>query len=154
MLNLACLVQRKTFSKARRSDQIPVRVTPARSYTRLKMPPLPEHPFPVVGVGASAGGLSALTTLLDALPPRPGLALVIVQHLDPKRESHLDHILAPHTSMKVVEARHGTKVAPDHVYVIQPNTSVADDADGRRALNGRQRSHSCRNACCRCSTSR
>lgn len=93
------------------------------------MPASPEHPFPVVGIGASAGGLSALTTLLDALPPRPGLALVIVQHLDPKRESHLDHILAPHTSMNVVEARHGTRVAPDHVYVIQPNTSVAI-ADG------------------------
>ena len=89
----------------------------------------PEHPFPVVGVGASAGGLSALTQLLAALPPRPGLALVVIQHLDPKHESRLNELLQPHTSMAVVDAGHGAKVAPDHVYVIQPNTSVAI-ADG------------------------
>ena len=53
-----------------------------------------EHPFPVVGVGASAGGLSALTQLLAALPPRPGLALVVVQHLDPRHESRLVELLA------------------------------------------------------------
>ena len=88
-----------------------------------------EHPFPVVGVGASAGGLSALTQLLAALPPRPGLALVVIQHLDPKHESRLNELLQPHTSMTVVDAGHGAKVAPDHVYVIQPNTSVAI-ADG------------------------
>ena len=88
-----------------------------------------EHPFPVVGVGASAGGLSALTHLLGALPPRPGLALVVIQHLDPKHESRLNELLQPHTAMTVVDAGHGVKVAPDHVYVIQPNTSVAI-ADG------------------------
>ena len=88
-----------------------------------------ENPFPVVGVGASAGGLSALTHLLAALPPRPGLALVVIQHLDPKHESRLNELLQAHTSMAVVDAGHGVKVAPDHVYVIQPNTSVAI-ADG------------------------
>lgn len=93
------------------------------------MPSVAEHPFPIVGVGASAGGLSALTILLAALPPRPGIALVVIQHLDPKHESHLNQVLTPHTSMTVVDAGHGAKVAPDHVYVIQPNTSVAI-ADG------------------------
>jgi two-component system CheB/CheR fusion protein len=88
-----------------------------------------EHPFPVVGIGASAGGLSALTQLLAALPPRPGLALVVIQHLDPKHESRLTELLQPHTSMTVMDASHGAKVAPNHVYVIQPNTSVAI-ADG------------------------
>ena len=88
-----------------------------------------ENPFPVVGVGASAGGLAALTQLLGALPPRPGLALVVIQHLDPKHQSRLNELLQTHTTMTVVDAGHGVKVAPDHVYVIQPNTSVAI-ADG------------------------
>jgi len=100
------------------------------------MPATAEHPFPVVGVGASAGGLSALTNLLDALPPRPGLALVVIQHLDPRYESRLNELLQPHTSMAVMDANHGTKVAPDHVYVIQPNTSVAI-ADGILSVTAR-----------------
>jgi two-component system, chemotaxis family, CheB/CheR fusion protein len=83
------------------------------------------NPFPVVGVGASAGGLSALKHLLAALPARPALALVIIQHLDPKHESRLTELLQPHTSMAVIDADDGVKVAPDHVYVIQPNTTVA-----------------------------
>jgi two-component system CheB/CheR fusion protein len=88
-----------------------------------------EHPFPVVGVGASAGGLSALTDLFAALPPRPGLAIVVIQHLDPKHQSRLTELLQAHTSMTVVDASHGARVAPNYVYVIQPNTSVAI-ADG------------------------
>ena len=88
-----------------------------------------EHPFPVVGVGASAGGLAPLTQLISTLPPRPGLAMVVVQHLDPHHESRLTSLLEPHTSMAVLEAVHGAKVAPDHIYVIQPNTNVAI-ADG------------------------
>ena len=88
-----------------------------------------EHPFPVVGVGASAGGLTPLTQLIAAMPPRPGLSLVVIQHLDPHYESRLSSLLEPHTSMTVVEAVHGAKVASDHIYVIQPNTNVAI-ADG------------------------
>ena len=88
-----------------------------------------QNPFPVVGIGASAGGLGALTQLLGALPPRPGLAVVVIEHLDPKHQSQLSELLQPHTSMAVVEADHGAKVAPDVVYVIRPNTSVAI-ADG------------------------
>ncbi len=55
--------------------------------------------------------------------------MVVIQHLDPKHESRLNDLLQPHTSMAVVEATHGAKVAPDHVFVIRPNTSVAI-ADG------------------------
>ena len=83
------------------------------------------HPYPIVGVGASAGGLTPLKELVSALPPEPGLALVIVQHLDPHAESHLGRLLQPHTSMEVVSAVHGTRVAPNQIYVIQPNTNVA-----------------------------
>src|SRR5436853_422657 len=59
-----------------------------------------ENPFPIVGVGASAGGLGALTQLLAALPPRPGLALVVIQHLDPTHASHLPDLLRPHTAVQ------------------------------------------------------
>ena len=86
-------------------------------------------PFPIVGVGASAGGIDALTRLLAALPRESGLALVVVQHLDPHHESQLSAILKARSSMKVDDATHGLKVEPNHVYVIQPNTNVAI-ADG------------------------
>ena len=66
-----------------------------------------------------------MTHLLDALPPRPGIALVVVQHLDPRYESRLTELLQSHTAMAVVEAVHGVPMAPDRVYVIQPNTNVA-----------------------------
>src|SRR6188472_2427294 len=85
----------------------------------------PEHAFPIVGIGASAGGLDALTKLMTALPDKPGLALVVIQHLDPHQESKLTGILGSRTSIKVVEAEHGTKVVPDRAYVIKPNTDVA-----------------------------
>jgi two-component system, chemotaxis family, CheB/CheR fusion protein len=57
------------------------------------------------------------------------VALVVIQHLDPRAESHLVALLSAHTSLTVVEAQHGARVQPEHVYVIQPNTSVAI-ADG------------------------
>ena len=88
-------------------------------------PEVAEHSFPIVGVGASAGGLEALTRLIGALPPEPGLAMVVVQHLDPHYQSQLSTILQSQSSIPVVEAVHGAKVQPDHVYVIQPNTNVA-----------------------------
>jgi two-component system, chemotaxis family, CheB/CheR fusion protein len=89
------------------------------------MPQPAENPFLVVGVGASAGGLGPLKDLVGALPPKSGVALVIIQHLDPRHESRLGELLQPHAHMPVVDASHGLKVKPDHAYVIQPNTSVA-----------------------------
>jgi two-component system CheB/CheR fusion protein len=84
-----------------------------------------EHAFPIVGVGASAGGLTPLKEMLGALPEKPGMAFVVIQHLAPRAESHLAQLLQTHTGMKVKTASHGQKVAPNHVYVIQPNTNVA-----------------------------
>ena len=84
-----------------------------------------DHLFPIVGIGASAGGLSALTALLGALPAHPRLALVVIQHLDPGAESHLAELLQTHTTATVVDATHSARVKVDHVYVIRPNTNVA-----------------------------
>ena len=74
----------------------------------------------VVGVGASAGGLEALTQLIGALPPKTGMSFVIVQHLAPKRASSLAAILACATKMPVSEVREEPDVEPNHVYVIPP----------------------------------
>lgn len=84
----------------------------------------PKKPFPIVGVGASAGGLEAFSELLRALPEKTGMAFVLVQHLDPKHASELREILARTTKIPVQEVKDGMRVEPDHVYVIPPNTSM------------------------------
>ena len=84
----------------------------------------PSTAFPVVGVGASAGGLEALETLLGRLP-RTGMAFVVIQHLAPGRESHLSEILSRSTRLPVTQATDGVTVEPDHVYVIPPGVNLA-----------------------------
>lgn len=71
-------------------------------------------------VGASAGGLDAMVRLLDVLPPDSGMAYVLVQHLDPRHESMLVELLAPHTRMPVCQAVEGMMIAPDRVYICPP----------------------------------
>lgn len=94
----------------------PVRVVaPARSVTQ----------FPIVGIGASAGGLEAFTRLLKRLPADTGMAFVLVQHLDPDHESVLAHILAQTSAMPVREATNNLRIAPDHVYVIPPGGTLS-----------------------------
>src|SRR5688500_15549212 len=73
-------------------------------------------PFPVVGIGASAGGLEAFRQLLAGLPPDTGMAFVLVQHLDPRHESKLTDLLARATSMSVVEVTDGLPVSANSVY--------------------------------------
>lgn len=74
--------------------------------------------FPIVGVGASAGGLEAFTALLAALPTDTGMAFVLVQHLDPAHPSSLTEILARVTRMPVAEITDGLSVRPNAVFVI------------------------------------
>jgi two-component system CheB/CheR fusion protein len=80
--------------------------------------------FPVVAVGASAGGLAAFTALLKALPSKSGMAFVLIQHLEPKHESALTILLSKATRMPVVEVSDGIAVEPSHVYVIPPNKNM------------------------------
>lgn len=84
----------------------------------------PGPQFPIVGIGASAGGLEACTALLKALPVNPGIAFVVVQHLDPHHESILHKLLSKATEMPVVQVEDQTAVEPDHVYVIPPKKDV------------------------------
>ena len=82
------------------------------------------QPFPVVGIGASAGGLEACIDLLSGLPSPVGMAFVLVQHLEPHYESHLPEILARATEMPVQQAEEGTVVERDKVYVVPPNVML------------------------------
>ena len=84
-----------------------------------------HEPFPVVGIGASAGGLEAFTKLLKHLPNDTGMAFVLVQHLDPTHASALTEILSRATAMQVTEVKDGMRIEPDQVYVIPPNTNMA-----------------------------
>jgi two-component system CheB/CheR fusion protein len=81
----------------------------------------PQATFPIVGIGASAGGLEAVTQLLNHLPPDAGVGIVVIQHLDPKHESLTSEILSRATSMPVIEAQDGMELQVNRVYVIPPN---------------------------------
>ena len=85
--------------------------------------------FPVVAVGASAGGLEALSELLSALPPKSEAAYVVIQHLDPAHKSFLTELLAKRTAMPVLQISEGLSIEPAHVYVIPPNASVTLSGD-------------------------
>ena len=75
----------------------------------------------VVGIGASAGGLEALSAFFDTLPPDTGMTFVIVTHLSPNHESILDELLQRHTAMPVIQVQaEDVAIAPNHVYIIPP----------------------------------
>jgi two-component system, chemotaxis family, CheB/CheR fusion protein len=80
--------------------------------------------FPIVGVGASAGGLEAFRRLLGALPSNTGMAYVLVQHLDPNHESILAELLSEVTQMEVAEVKGDVRVQPNQVYVIPPSKGL------------------------------
>ncbi|MGB8987552.1 MAG: chemotaxis protein CheB [Candidatus Sulfotelmatobacter sp.] len=107
-----------------------------RSAAAKNGPQLMPELFPIVGVGASAGGLEAFSELLHNLPEKTGMAFVLVQHLDPKHESALPEILGRTTKLPVEEVTDGTVVQPNHVYVIPANTSMMID-DGALQLRAR-----------------
>src|SRR5213592_3990052 len=86
-----------------------------------KKPVLSANHFPVVGIGASAGGLDAFKKLLKTIPNNSGMAFVLVQHLHTSHESMLPGILQKITSIPVVEILHEIKVLPDHIYIIPSN---------------------------------
>jgi two-component system CheB/CheR fusion protein len=82
------------------------------------------RPFPVVGIGASAGGLEAVSAVLKALPADTHMAFVLVQHLAPSHQSLMSELLQPCTSMPVLQVRDGMAVESDHVYVIPPDCNM------------------------------
>lgn len=95
------------------------------------------NPFPVVGIGAAAGGLEAFAQLLGVIPDKTGIAFVLVQHLDPQHDSLLSELLTPATKLPIETVYDGLAIQPDHVYVIPPNTSM-ELRDGTLRLAARE----------------
>ena len=87
--------------------------------------PVVSRACPVVGIGASAGGLEAFEAFFRVCPADTHMAFVLVPHLDPSHVSLLTEILQRSTGMQVLEAVDGLLVAPDHVYIIPPNRDMA-----------------------------
>src|SRR5258707_15642579 len=81
--------------------------------------------FPVVGIGASAGGIQALLRLFEQMPADRGIAFVIVLHLSPKSESRADQVLQRVTSMPVAQVREPTHIEKNPVYLISPSNDFS-----------------------------
>jgi len=86
--------------------------------------PKETNDFPIVGLGASAGGLEALEAFFSNMPHDSGIGFVIIQHLSPRHKSVMAGLLAKDTQMKVLEIKDGMKVKPDHVYLNPPSKDV------------------------------
>lgn len=79
-----------------------------------------SQPFPVVGIGASAGGLKVLVELFEQMPDDCGMAFVVIMHLSPRHKSNADHILQNVTQMPVLQVTQPVLIERDHIYVIPP----------------------------------
>ena len=99
--------------------------------------------FPVVALGASAGGLDAFKKVFDALPANSGMAFVLIQHLDPTHESLMVDLLTGHTPMKVLQATDRMQLARDRVYLIPPGAYLAIE-DGTLRLSKPRERHGAR----------
>ncbi len=84
-----------------------------------------DRSFPIIGIGASAGGLEAFKEFFTHMPPDSGMAFVLVQHLDPTHESILVDLIKRYTRMEVFQVSDGIKVRPNCIYVIPPNRDMA-----------------------------
>lgn len=80
--------------------------------------------IPIVGLGASAGGLKALESFFREMPAETGMAFVVITHLHPQHESHMAELLQKHTLMPTTQVNGRVKVEPNHIYVIPPNRSI------------------------------
>ncbi|MDN3515147.1 MAG: PAS domain-containing protein [Candidatus Brocadia sp.] len=99
--------------------------------------------FPIVGIGASAGGLEAFEQFFSCMPSESGIAFVLVPHLDPNHTSMMPDLLRRYTTMKVVEIKDKMRVEPDRIYIIPPNKDMSMH-DGFLHLSAPQEPHGLR----------
>jgi two-component system CheB/CheR fusion protein len=97
---------------------------------------LSKNLFPVVGIGASAGGLEAFKNLIQAIPENSGMAYILVQQLHPEHESALPEILQRVSKIPVIEISDNVHVDADHIYVI-PSNKLLVATDGVLNLSPR-----------------
>ena len=118
--------RKKVLSKKdnppKNTDQAPV-ITETLMVGESELPPAPV--FPIVGIGASAGGLEALELFFGNMPQNNGMAFVVIQHLDPNHVGMMPELLQRITPMKVFQASDCLKVKPNCVFVIPPNKSLS-----------------------------
>src|SRR5262249_18037079 len=98
----------------------------------------PHLDFPIVGVGASAGGVEAAQDLFSRIPPDSGLAFVLILHLDPTRESLVDRVIAARPRIPVVQAGEGAPREPKHIYVAPPGHPLLTIHEGVLSLGRHQ----------------
>ena len=118
-------MKKKSPPSPKRADKPKPARPSLRAISANTLPPNSEAQFPIVGIGASAGGLEAIEQFLAHIPPQCGLAFVIVQHLDPTHKGIMPELLQRMTKMKVFQVKDRTKVLPDCVYVIPPNKDMS-----------------------------
>jgi two-component system CheB/CheR fusion protein len=147
------LAKGKVHSRKRVISETPYKVTNRLSamdnkHTILQFPPpalgfIPSTlPFFVVGIGASAGGVDALTRFFQVLPSDTGMAFVVVMHLSPEHESNIDQILQAKTKMKVLQVNDTTPIESNHVYIIPPSKDlVMNDGSLQVISAARPRGH-------------
>ena len=90
----------------------------------MKTANLTTSPFPIVGLGASAGGLEAFKNFFSAMPNSSGMSFVLIQHLDPTHESLMKDLLSRYTKMNVIQAEDKMEVKENHIYLIPPNREM------------------------------
>src|SRR6201997_1690915 len=108
--------------KSRSSERSKARNSPKENDSSPKDP---KRDILIAAIGASAGGIEAITELLSHVPSDTGMAFVVVQHLDPEHHSMLTELLSKKTDMRVKEVTNGMTVEPNHVYVIPPNATMS-----------------------------
>ena len=115
------LIHTSNFTKADLNNRYTMPSTSSKS----SAPPDPDaSPLAIVGIGASAGGLSALKTFFAHVPEDSGLAFVVVVHLSPDGESHLADILQPKVKMPVQQVTETVPIKANHVYIIPPGCNL------------------------------
>jgi two-component system, chemotaxis family, CheB/CheR fusion protein len=107
--------------------QLNPKQTPESIESDPQAPDSPPEQFPIVGIGASAGGLAAFEAFFSGMPAEtdPNMAFVLVQHLAPDHNSILSELVRRYTRMEVLEVEDGMTVQPNHAYIIPPNHDMA-----------------------------
>ena len=113
--------KKKTAIKKTPAKQIQA----AASAKKTTIKPKETKDFPIVGIGASAGGLETLNAFFSIMPPVSNMAFVVIQHLSPQHKSIMASLVDKHTKMTVSQIEDGTKLEPNHVYLNPPGKNVA-----------------------------
>ncbi|MBI9069645.1 MAG: hypothetical protein JEZ09_20280 [Salinivirgaceae bacterium] len=113
------------MKKVRKDKEITTIKKVLPKQTDVSTTKIDKNAFPIVGIGASAGGLEALEQFFSKIPANPQMAFVIIQHLDPHYVGIMPELLQRLSSMKVIQASDRVKIKPNCVYIIPPNKSMS-----------------------------